>query len=65
MRAIVDALSADADGARGGRGMSDSLERRLRLPAEVDLRNGERGKAGYAVTLIRAGDTLLGMLMGA
>jgi hypothetical protein len=42
-----------------------SLEQSLRLPAHVELRNKGRGKAGYAVTLIRLGDTLLRMLMGA
>jgi hypothetical protein len=33
--------------------MSDGLEQRLRLAADVDLRNDGRGKAGYPVTLIR------------
>jgi hypothetical protein len=41
------------------------LEQRLRLAADVDLRNEGRGKAGYGVTPIRAGDRLLRMLMGA
>jgi hypothetical protein len=41
------------------------LEQRLRLAADVDLRNEGRDKAGYAVTLTRSGDTLLRMLMGA
>jgi hypothetical protein len=45
--------------------MTDRSEQRLRLAADVDLRNDGRGKAGYAVTLIRAGDTLHRMLMGA
>jgi hypothetical protein len=45
--------------------MSGSLEQSLRLSADVDLRNEGRGKAGYVVTLIQTGDTLLRMLMGA
>jgi hypothetical protein len=37
------------------------LEQRLRLAADVDVRNEGRGKAGYALTLIRSGNTLLRM----
>jgi hypothetical protein len=45
--------------------MSDCLEQRLRLAADVELRKERAWKARHAVTLIRSGDTLLRMLMGA